>query len=54
MLAIVLHLPHVVEAPRNLLDVGLHFVAAVILEDGEGSLRPLVAKASQSAPPNLL
>lgn len=35
------------------MDVGLHFVAAVILEYREGSLCPLIAKASQSAPPNL-
>lgn len=46
VLAIILHEPHVVEAPGDLLDVGLHFVAPVILEDGEGGLGPLVAQAS--------
>jgi len=53
VLAIILHLPHVVKASCNLTDVGLHFVAAIILEYREGSLCPLIAKASQSAPPNL-
>lgn len=51
--AVILHEPHVVEAPGNLLDVGLHFVAPVILEDCEGGFGPLVAQASQCASPDL-
>lgn len=41
------------KAAGDLADVGLHFVAAVVLEYREGGFCPLIAKASQSAPPDL-
>lgn len=53
MLAIILHWLHIAKALGNFMYVGLHFVAAVILEYRQGSLCPLIAKTSQSAPPNL-
>lgn len=45
MFAIILHWSHVVKAPGHLVDVGLHFVAPVVLDDCEGSPCPLIAKA---------
>jgi len=53
VLAIILHGSHVAEALGDLVDVGLHLVAAVVPEDGESSPRPLVAQPSQGAPPDL-